>query len=282
MNCVIIGFGYGAKNIHYPLISHPSNDLKVYGIYARRESVRIEIKNFIKEKNMVIFDSYESVLSDDQVNVVVIATATPTHFDLAMKALNAKKNVIVDKPLCTTVAEVEELKEAARVNGVFLTVFQNRRLDGDFLTAKKLIEEKKLGDKINWMEISWQKYGITTKEWKNSPVEVGGGRFWDLGIHVMDQLLQLVPYTVTSVFCRIQRDFINYPSIDSFSMIILSFENGSTGIVDISCSTFISKPRFNICGNEGTFVKNGVDPQEEALIKGEIEILKDHESNYGT
>jgi len=132
------------------------------------------------------------------------------------------------------------------------------------------------------MEISWQKYGITTKEWKNSPVEVGGGRFWDLGIHVMDQLLQLVPYTVTSVFCRIQRDFINYPSIDSFSMIILSFENGSTGIVDISCSTFISKPRFNICGNEGTFVKNGVDPQEEALIKGEIEIVKDHESNYGT
>lgn len=80
--------------MHHALISHPSNDLEVYGIYVRNETQRKDLKNQNKD-NLKIFDTYEEVLSDGQVNIVVIVTATPTHFDLAFNALSAKKNVVV-------------------------------------------------------------------------------------------------------------------------------------------------------------------------------------------
>ncbi len=128
--------------------------------------------------------------------------------------------------MCLNVKEAKELIELAKEKKKLLTVFHNRRWDGDFLTVKQLIESGKLGQ-VTWIEVAWNAAMNSKKAWKLAPAEEGGGRFFDLGSHMMDQVIQLFPEAkVKSVHAKIKFDFEFAPRTDSHAQAILSFDNG--------------------------------------------------------
>jgi len=129
--------------------------------------------------------------------------------------------------------------------------------------------------------MAYQK-GPPNTAWKAESVYKGGGRFWDLGAHLVDQLLILFPnLTVTSVYCRMMFDFESMNEADSHAHLTVVFNDGTTGIIDTNSTTAIEKPRFYVVGDLGTFEKHGVDPQEDAMLKKNIDSSEEDKKLYG-
>ncbi len=126
--------------------------------------------------------------------------------------------------------------------------------------------------------MAWQNFGPPAG-WR-ARADMGGGRFYDLGAHLVDQLLLLFPQPVRSVYCRMARDFEG-TDVESHAMIVVGFDGGATGVCDLSSMAAIRKPRFNVFGTRATFVKYGLDPQEEAIRAGAIDSAVESEADYG-
>jgi len=170
---------------------------------------------------------------------------------------------------------------ASHQHKMLLTCFQNRRWDGDFLTLKKLMADNTLG-RVKWIEMAYQK-GVSTRQWKTESVFKGGGRFWDLGSHMVDQFLMLFPHLgVKSVYCRMLFDVPQMAEVDSHALVIIELEDGTTGICDANSFTSIEKPRFYVVGDKATYIKYGSDPQEDAMMSGNIDGAVEDEKSYGT
>jgi len=191
LSAVIVGAGFAGKCFHAYLISKEPR-LKVSGFVVRDETKRTAIAAELGLPDLRFFSSIAEALSDESIKLVVIATPPESHHTLALEAMKAKRNVLVDKPLCLSLTQCDELIESSKSNGVNLFVFMNRRWDGDFLTARRLIDEGQLGQ-TRWIELAWQRPGIPPKDWKTKGHSSGGGRFFDLGAHLLDQLLLLLP-----------------------------------------------------------------------------------------
>ena len=183
--------------------------------------------------------------------------------------------------MCISVAECDELAATAERHGVLLTVFHNRRWDGDFLTVQRLVADGALG-LVRWVEMAWHKFGLSSKLWKNETAATGGGTFLDLASHMVDQaLLLFAPAAVTSVHCRLHRDLPGSDT-DSHAQLTIAFADGRTAVIDTSALSLIPKPRFVLYGTHGTFVKSGLDAQEGALGRGEpAASARDDPSTYG-
>jgi scyllo-inositol 2-dehydrogenase (NADP+) len=217
IRAVICGWGYGAKTIHCPIIEK-TKGIDVYGIVTSQKGIQY--------KQAKIFNDLAEACADQNVNVLIVTNTNQAHFETAKTGLIAGKHVIVDKPMCLTSEEAKELIRISKEMNRALTVFHNRRFDGDFLTTKELIDSGRLG-KISWIEVSWNAPLSTKKAWKLAPSEQGGGRFFDLGSHMIDQILMLFPNEkLVSVFCKIQNDFKEAPQTDSHAHVILTFSNG--------------------------------------------------------
>ena len=274
----VIGYGFWGRAAHCPLIQL-APALQLCGVASSDASKRAQIE---ADLGCHAYPSFDEVIADPNVDVVVLATPTHTHAPLAIAALNAGKHVVTDKAMCLSLAECDAMIEAARANDKLLTVFQNRRRDGDFLTVQKLISDGELGA-VNWIEMAWQGFG-PWGSWRGHSSK-GGGRFYDLGAHLIDQLLTLFPGPIESVYCRMQRDFAD-PDVESEALVIVNFAGGQnekprTGICDLSSLCAIDKPRFLVHGSAATFCKYGLDPQEEALKAGDIDAATEAPGNYG-
>ncbi|RYG69792.1 Gfo/Idh/MocA family oxidoreductase, partial [bacterium] len=199
------------------------------------------------------------------------------HAEFAIKALNAGRHVVTDKPMCVSLAECDAMLAAAESSGKVLEVFQNRRRDGDFLTLQRLVSDGELGE-LRWLEMAWQGFK-PNGGWRGQTAH-GGGKLFDLGAHTIDQILLLIPHPVTSVYCRMHHDF-EESEVESEAFVLLTFANGATAIADMSSLATISKPRFYARGTLGTFQKFGLDPQENALKAGDINTAEEDPTNYG-
>ncbi len=270
---VVIGYGYAGRSFHSYLIGLEP-DLELHGVSSRSEETRRKIE---EERECRAYAGLDEVISDPEVDLVVLATPHDTHCELAVRAMNAGKHVVTDKPMCTTLAECDRMIDAAERNGVLLTVFQNRRWDGDYLTLRKLLAEGELGE-LRWLEMAWQVFG-PPGGWRGRE-EKGGGRLFDLGTHMIDQCLMIVPQGVQTVYCRMHHD---YPDrdVDSHAMVVMGFEDGATAVVDGGGMHMIPKPRIHAFGTAGAFRKYGLDPQEGAMCRGEIDAAEEPEENYG-
>jgi scyllo-inositol 2-dehydrogenase (NADP+) len=194
----------------------------------------------------------------------VIATPNLTHFALAEAALRAGKHVVVDKPFTVTVAEADALIDLVRAQGKVLTVFHNRRWDGDFLTVREVIGQ--LGE-VMLAEMRWDRFRAGIKPgWREVPAE-GAGLLSDLGPHMIDQALLLFgrPEAVSADLAS-QRAAA---AVDDYFELALHY--GARRVL-ISAATLVAapRPRFALHGTGGSFVKYGVDPQEQALKDGAI------------
>ncbi|HEY6330913.1 MAG TPA: oxidoreductase [Blastocatellia bacterium] len=254
----LIGFGMAARVFHIPIIqSVPGLKLKRI-VTRRRDEVHGQYPGIESDGDAT------SLVSDNEVQLVVVGTPTNTHFDLARQALAAGKHVVVEKPFTSSSAEADQLIRLASIHNRVLSVFQNRRWDGDFLTVQALLEKEILGRLVEY-ESHFDRFRNQPRHnWRETAIG-GGGILFDLGSHLIDQALVLfgLPLTVRADVTR-QRDFGE--SDDRFE-VVLQYPRL---IVTLKSGMLVREPcsRFILHGTEGSFVKYGYDPQEAALNRG--------------
>ncbi len=254
----LIGFGMAGRVFHAPLISSVDG-LELAAVVERHGDQATQRYPGVK-----IYRSLEDLLADASIDLVVVATPSGTHFQVASQGLAAGKHAVVDKPVALTSGEVAQLIELARANSKLLIPFHNRRWDGDFLTVQKLLHEHQLGRVVHIVSRfdRWNP-GAARRPWKDDPAQ-GGGVLLDLGTHLVDQALVLCgkPLAVSADVLR-ERD--DEGSDDAFT-IRLRYEKC---FVTLGANA-LSAPagaRFHLRGTRGNFRKKGVDPQEAALNK---------------
>jgi predicted dehydrogenase len=260
----LVGFGMAGRVFHAPLISSVEG-LELAAVVERHTDAAAE-----RYPGITAYRSLEELLKDDSLGLLVVATPSGTHFQVARQILEAGKNVVVDKPMAVASAEIAQLMELASARGVLLAPFYNRRWDSDFQTVQKLLHEGSLGRLVHLESIldRWSP-GSTRRPWKDDPAQ-GGGVLLDLGTHLADQALVLFgkPEAVSADVIR-ERDSLHEPenkgSNDSFTL-RLRYPTFSVTL-GANCLSSLQRPRFHLRGTKGNFWKNGLDPQEAALNK---------------
>ncbi len=218
-----------------------------------------------------IVTSYEELLSDKNIDLIVVNTPDHTHYELVKNALNAGKHVVVEKPFVVESSDGEELIKIAKEENLVLSVFQNRRWDGDFLTVKKVVKDGLLGRLVEY-EAHFDRYRNFIKEntWKEEE-EKGTGVLYNLGSHLIDQALVLfgLPELVNANI----RTFRAGGKVNDYFDIRLEYPNFRV----ILRSSYLVRepgPTYILNGINGSFVKYGTDPQEELLNKGVLPVGK--------
>lgn len=260
----LVGYGLGGKVFHAPLIQL-APDLELYAISSRSEDKRALAKK--DYPNIKTFASYDDLLADDNVDLVVLSTPHDTHAPMSIQAMHAGKHLVTDKVMCLNESEALAMIEASVTHDVLLSVFQNRRWDGDFLTLQKLVAERTLGD-VYTVESNITTFGGAPSGWR-AWQKNGGGRVRDWGAHLIDQALQLCGLGVKQVFADFQFHYpIERSDVESTAMIHLRFENDMRFFIELGSAWMYPKPRFHVRGEKGSFRKYGVDPQEAAMKLG--------------
>ncbi|KQS33592.1 Gfo/Idh/MocA family oxidoreductase [Dyadobacter sp. Leaf189] len=258
LNVGLIGFGLSGRYFHSPFLS-TNPGFKIKTVVERSKN---EAQAFDPEIGNA--RSVDELLSDESIDLVFICTPNDTHFPYAMDALENGKHVVIEKPFAATEDEARQLFELAEKKGLVLTAYQNRRWDSDFLTVKKLLAEGKLGDIIEF-ESHYDRYRevVPTESWKEKSVPVGGN-LYNLGPHLIDQVLVLFgePETVTAEIRTVRP----HSEIDDYFDIRLGYKDKLV-IVKSSLMIYENHLRYVLHGTKGSFIKGGLDPQEETLRK---------------
>ncbi|MFJ6536023.1 Gfo/Idh/MocA family oxidoreductase [Paenarthrobacter sp. NPDC091711] len=279
----VAGFGLSGSVFHAPFIaSNPAYELAV--IATSDAGRQAKAKDRYPEATIV--NTPEDILAlADALDLIVLGTPPATHFPLAKAALEAGLDVVVDKPFTVRSAEGEELIQLAAKLGRVLTVYQNRRWDGDSLTVKKLLDAGTLGT-VTRFEVGMERWAPEiSKAWKASATaDDGGGVLFDLGTHVLDLTLRFFgPATVTFAEIQARRP---QESADDDVFLVLKHESGVVSHVTINLNSHLPGPRFRILGTEGGFVKFGTDPQEPYVLGGglptDAEYGVEPSQNHGT
>lgn len=266
INVGLIGYGMASRVFHAPFIT-TTPGLKLTKVFERRSSASKEEYPFVE-----IVRDVEELLRDEAVDLIVVATPNSSHFELAGRALAAGKNVIVEKPFTITSLQAKELISLANEKNLLLSIHQNRRWDGDFLTLQKIINANLLGTLVEF-EAHYDRFrNYARGGWKES--DEGTGVLYDLGAHLIDQAQVLfgLPQMITADI-RVQREFSRV--VDNFEL-ILHYDQLK---VTLKSGMLVREPlpRYILHGAKGSFVKYGLDPQEEVLKQGR----KPTEPNWG-
>lgn len=276
INAGIIGFGLSGRYFFAPFLDvHQGFNLK-----AIVTSQKTEVKSIYP--STIVYSLADELLADSTIDIVVVATPNYTHFELAQKALLAGKHVIVEKPFTVSTSEAKQLIELSQKQNKKLIPFQNRRWDGDFLTIKELIKEDALGEIVEF-ESHFDRFRPIAERvaWKNDP-HPGTGNLWDLGPHLIDQALDLFGRP-DSVYAHIRKLRPHGLVDDSFE--IQLYYPGLKVILKAGIMLCEPGARFSVHGRKGSYVKHGLDVQEENLKKGILPrntlLGKDLTENFG-
>ena len=223
------------------------DELELAGIWDIREVRR----DYAKSRDVFVYDSLEAMLSDETVDLVLIATPNDLHRPLAIQAMEAGKNVICEKPITMSSEDLDAMISVSQKTGRFLTVHQNRRWDSDFLVVKEILKEGNLGPVFRIESRVEGAHGIPG-DWRQKP-EKGGGMILDWGVHLLDQALLLFPdEKVETVYATITN--ITNTEVDDGFTTDLGFSNGVHIMVEVGTSNFITMPRWLVLGRDGTAV----------------------------
>ena len=259
-------FGMSGKVFHGPLLK-VNNNFKVKYILERSKSLSKELF-----PDAEIVRTYEAILANNEVELVVVNTPDKFHYKMVKQALEAGKHVVVEKPATLRSIELSELIELANSKKLVFTVFQNRRWDGDFRTVKKLIKEAPFGKLIEF-ESHYDRYRteITPNTWKEEGDEYCGV-LYNLGSHMVDQTYVLFgnPKAVTAHLKTVRTG----GEVADYYDIRLDYKAFSALL---KCSYLVMDPgpRYTINGELGTFKKWGIDGQEELLKAGNLPVGED-------
>ena len=231
-NTAVVGYG-GQGGWHCNQILK-SDVVSLSGIYDIAED---KCKK-ASENGIKVYASFEEILADKAVDIVVIAVPNDDHKDLVVRALGAGKNVICEKPVAITVADFDQMADAAKKSGKLFSVHQNRRWDVDFLAVKSIIESGEIGDAINIESRIHGSRGIPS-DWRCTK-KCGGGMILDWGVHLIDQILQIYKGDkITEIFCTTTD--ITKTEVDDGFKLNLFFESGKTAYIDWTKNAHIAK-----------------------------------------
>lgn len=251
----LVGYGSVGEKIHAPLITS-CNDLELVAVVERNGR-----KSKEDYPQIELFKSLDSLLKADVADLIVIVTPNHLHFDQAKLVLSYGKHLVIDKPVTIMSAEAEELKTIAIQKELLISVFQNRRFDGDFQTIQKILQEGILGRLVHF-ESHFDRFRPTiTENWREKEVP-GNGITYDLGTHLIDQAYILfgMPKWV-SADIRIQRA---HAIADDFFDITLGYDSIFVRLT-ASVLSNAPMPKFLLMGEKGSFSKYGLDVQERAF-----------------
>lgn len=253
----LVGFGMAGKVFHAPFIRNvPGLNLKAI--------VRRSGETDPKYPGVQFVRSMDELLAIDSIRLVVVATPNELHAPIVRQCLLAGRDVAVDKPFAPTLKEAEDLVELARARGRLITVFQNRRWDGDFKTVQQVISSGALGRLVIY-ESHFDRYRPNLREsWKDEPIP-GTGLIHDLGPHLIDQALLLFGRP-TSIAGDLRKEREGSRVNDAFD--VTFYYRHMRALLRASAMTVAPGPRFWICGASATFTKYGLDPQESAMVDG--------------
>jgi scyllo-inositol 2-dehydrogenase (NADP+) len=253
----LVGFGLAGRVFHAPLLS------SVDGFELVSVVERSTNEAETRYPGIQTVRSFDELLADFSLNLIVIATPGSTHFDFARRALESGKHVVVDKPMALHSADIAQVATLATAQKLLVVPFQSRRWDSDFLTLSQVIHEGSLG-RIVSLESRMDRWnpGRTRKPWKNIPEE--GGILLDLGTHLVDQALVLFGKPL-GVSAEVDRERDGEGSNDAFTIRL----RYATHRVTLCSNVLSSIPgfRYSLRGTKGSFRKHGIDPQEAALGK---------------
>ena len=266
INVALIGYGLGGKVFHAPFI-RLAPGLRLHAVCTRSEERQAAAVDDLGD--VITYSDLDQVLGDASVDMVVLATPHDTHAPMAVAAMDAGKHLVTDKVMCLNQAEARAMIEASQRNRVMLSVFQNRRWDGDFLTLRRLLAENRLGEVYSF-ESNITSFGGPPGGWR-AWRRYGGGRTRDWGAHLVDQALLVLGTEVTSVFADFQYRYDpSLSDVESSAEILIRFASGIRFLTSLGSQWAFRKPRFELRGSEGGFRKWGVDPQETAIKLGNV------------
>ncbi|HET9147398.1 MAG TPA: oxidoreductase [Acetobacteraceae bacterium] len=257
INVALIGYGYAGRVFHAPLI------LGVPGLRLHSVTSSDPAKVLADHPEVRVVTA-EDAFADPAIDLAVIATPNEFHAPLAHAALAQGKHVVVDKPFTLTVAEAEGLADHARRAGRLLAVFHNRRWDADFLTLRRLITERRLGEVVQF-ESHFDRFRPQPRDRWRERAGPGSGLWFDLGPHLADQALCLfgMPEEVEADLALLRQG----TETNDYFHVLLRYPRRR--VILHGTALAAAKPlRFAVHGTESSFVKHGFDPQEDRLKAG--------------
>jgi len=279
INAAVIGFGLAGRVFHAPIIDS-TEGINLKTIYTTNSESKALISDLYP--NTAVTSDLTQIFHDEDIRLIVVAAPNACHYTLAEEAILAGKNLIVDKPFPISSQDADKLFELAQKKNVVLSVYQNRGWDGDFKTLKKVVESGMLGPLVEFESHIDKFRNYSKNNWReeDSP---GSGLLYDLGPHMIDQALTLfgLPSAVTADL-RIQRECAK--TIDNYEL-ILHYEKLKVTL-KVGMLVKIPLPRYLLLGENGSFVKYGMDVQEEDLTNGFTPLNKknwglEQEEQYG-
>jgi len=260
LNVGIVGFGLSGQVFHAPFIDvNPNFDLHTILTTGTLASE--------KYPSAHITSSFDQLLANPEIDLVIICSPNNLHFSQAKAAMQAGKHVIVEKPFAVNSTEAKSLIEIANKSGKYVFPFHNRRWDSDFLTVKYIIAQGLLGKVVDY-ESRFDRFTpeILRAFWKYEQEE-GGGTLFDLGIHLIDQAVNLFG-APEGIFARLFNQREGSVTDDSFDLKLIYPDLNVT----LKASVFVKEPgpRFQVHGTKGSFVKYGLDSQEAQLRLGKL------------
>ena len=257
----MVGYGLAGRLFHAPYID-AVDGLRIRAIATSNPERRAQALSDRPDAEVV--GSVDALLARPDVEVVVVVTPNRSHAPIGTQALAAGRHVVVDKPIAMSVPEAEALIEAADRAGRILSVYQNRRWDGDFQTVRSLIADGVLGE-IDSLEARFERWAAVGPEWRETAEEAGGPHR-DLGAHLVDQSLVLFG-EATRVFAQMDSRRPGSRVEDSV-FVAMDHASGVHSRLWTSLIAVRTSPRLRVRGLAGEYIKEDLDPQERQLLDG--------------
>ncbi|MCD0247372.1 oxidoreductase [Xanthomonas melonis] len=257
-NLAVVGYGYVGRTFHAPLIA-ATPGLHLHSVVSSKP--QLAQADF---PDVTVIADLATALADPALDAVVLATPNQTHAPFALQALAAGKHVLVDKPFTLDADQARAVMQAAATAGRIVSVFQNRRWDADFLTVRRLIDEGLLGEVVEFHS-HFDRYRPQVRDrWRESDIP-GAGLWYDLGPHLLDQAVQLfgAPQAIAADLLP-QR---SQARSDDYFHVTLHYPR-LRAILHAGSLVADNRLRFAVHGSRGSYLKHGLDTQEDQLRAG--------------
>ncbi|UOQ97531.1 Gfo/Idh/MocA family oxidoreductase [Hymenobacter sp. 5317J-9] len=256
----LLAYGMSGKLFQAPfLTAHAGFDL--VGVVERTEQRMHRDYPGIRS-----YPSVAELLADPSLELVVVNTPSNTHFDLASQALRAGKHVLLEKPVATSVAQLQELLALARQAGRHLLAYHNRRWDTDFGAVRRVVESGQLGQLIEaHFRFDRYKPALNAKKFKEEALP-GSGLLYDLGPHLIDQAISLFGQPLS--FHKTAGHYRTDTQVDDYFSLHLRYPQGLNVWLTSGLLIADPVPAYVLHGTQGSYQKGRTDPQEPQLLQG--------------
>lgn len=256
----VLSYGKSGRLFHCPFLELHSG----FDLYAIVERTKKKAKS--KYPNIISYNSVDEFLNDSNIELVIVNTPSPTHFEFGLKAIKAGKHVVMEKPFTVTLKEAKTLYKAAKKHNKYILPYQNRRYDSDYLSVKHVLKSGKLGDLIE-VHFRYDRYVYKLSDTISKELAVPGNSvLYNLGAHVIDAAISLFGEPIA--WTKTYGQFRPNTKIDDYAQVHLKYPNGLQVFITASLLVANPMPAFILYGKKGAYIKERTDVQEDQIEAG--------------